>query len=445
MGSLSKRSGSPYWTACFDVVLADGSTRRLKKSTKKSKRSEALIEMQRLEDLEQKRVNDGGDVRTDKAYTVLAEATEAAAKGELSEARARALIAQLAEFSTGKQLRFYTVRQWSEEWLGLKKATSKGTTMARYKGSVALFLAWLGEKAGERLEAVTKEDARKFRDAVRAGWNPVVKKPKRKLSTAKRTAKTTNHFARDVAGMFRAAVREGLLIASPFTGLEKLPEDDSLEREVFTFPEVGLLVETVSKDEWQKSIFSEKAVKKEIRAARSRDWQGLILLGLYGGPRIGDCARLKKSAINMVERFFSFMPSKTERKKKRLIVPIHPRLAAWLEGQLKAIGDSEFLFPALCKTSVAGKAGLSSQFVAIMAAAGVGRGTVRSASEGRRAQHARGFHSLRHSLTSALANADVPEEIRRRIVGHDSKEVHQIYTHHERQTLATALEKLPSV
>jgi integrase len=52
---------------------------------------------------------------------------------------------------------------------------------------------------------------------------------------------------------------------------------------------------------------------------------------------------------------------------------------------------------------------------------------------------------LRHSLTSALANSDVPEEIRRRIVGHDSKEVHQIYTHHERKTLAAALEKLPNV
>jgi integrase len=62
-----------------------------------------------------------------------------------------------------------------------------------------------------------------------------------------------------------------------------------------------------------------------------------------------------------------------------------------------------------------------------------------------RAQHARSFHALRHSLTSTLANLDVSEEIRRRIVGHDSAEVHSGYTHHERETLARAVEKMPSV
>ncbi len=62
-----------------------------------------------------------------------------------------------------------------------------------------------------------------------------------------------------------------------------------------------------------------------------------------------------------------------------------------------------------------------------------------------RAQHSRSFHSLRHSLTSTLANADVSEEIRRRITGHESAAVHSGYTHHERKTLARAVEKMPSV
>lgn len=446
MSFLTKKPGSSYLYACFDVTLPDGSIRRLKKSTKKTKRSEALIEMQRLEELEQKRANSGESLKVDKAYTLLAEATEAAAKGHLSEARARMLIAQLSEFSTGKQLRFFTVRKWAEEWLGLKKGTCKAATLSRYTGSVKLFLEWIGEKADERLEAVTKEEARKFRDDVRSGWNPPVKNPKRKLSTAKRTAKTTNHFTRDVAGMFRAAVREGLLIVSPFMSLEKLPEDDSMEREVFSFAEIGKLVETAGQTEWQKSIFSAKrVVKHDARAARSRDWQGMILLAFYGGPRLGDCARFKKAAVKLDQLFFSYMPAKTDRKKKLLEVPIHPRFEEWLKDQFEAIGDSTYLFPSLCHTSVAGKAGLSSQFVAIMAAAEVGRGTAREKGEGRRAQYSRDFHALRHSLTSALANSDVPEEIRRKIVGHSSKETHQIYTHHERKTLAAALEKLPSI
>lgn len=442
--TLIKRPGSPYFIACFDIPTPDGKIRRLKKSTKQTKRSEALTEGQRLEALERKRCGAENDVKADKAFSILAAATDAAAKGELSEARARALIAELAECSTGDKLRFCTVRQWAAEWLGMKAATSKAPTLKKYRCSVSAFLGWIGDKADGRLEAVTKSDARAFRDAMHNGWNPPGKKSNGKISTARRTARSANQFARYMSGMFRAAVRENLLIASPFTALEGLPEIDSMEREIFTIAEVGELVATAGKQVWQAEVFSKHASEEE-KAARSRDWQGLILLGFYGGPRLGDGARFKKAAVNLTDKYLAFMPEKTDRKKKKLEVPIHSRLAEWLEGQLQVIEDAEFLFPALCRAPISGKAGLSSQFVAIMNAAGIDRKTVRPATEGRKAQHSRSYHALRHSLTSALANSDVSPEIRRKIVGHDSAAVHQVYTHHERKTLAEALEKLPAV
>lgn len=37
MAILLKREGSPYWFAAFDVTMPDGTTRRLKKSTKRTK------------------------------------------------------------------------------------------------------------------------------------------------------------------------------------------------------------------------------------------------------------------------------------------------------------------------------------------------------------------------------------------------------------------------
>ncbi len=55
MASLIKRENSPFWIAAFDVAMPDGSVRRLKKSTKKRKRAEAMVEAIRLEDLERKR------------------------------------------------------------------------------------------------------------------------------------------------------------------------------------------------------------------------------------------------------------------------------------------------------------------------------------------------------------------------------------------------------
>jgi integrase len=55
------------------------------------------------------------------------------------------------------------------------------------------------------------------------------------------------------------------------------------------------------------------------------------------------------------------------------------------------------------------------------------------------------FHSLRHSFTSILANAGVPEELRMALTGHKERAVHQRYTHRELQRLADAIGMLPQV
>ncbi len=447
MPALIKRPGSKFWIAAFDVPQPDGTTRRLKKSTKRTKRSEALIEALRMEEAERNAGISTSETAT-KAHAILSEATAAAARGELSEGRARELLARLSEVSTGSPLKFYTVRTWADDWLAMKAATGKKSTMARYAAHVGTFLAWLGDKADAKLEAVTKAQIREFRDAIRTGWAPPVEtlslRTRRKPGQAPppRTAKTTNHYAVDVAGMFRAAVREGLILASPAAALARLPELDSTEREVFTVAEVGQLVNSAGLEKWQAGLF---AVTDPNREARFSDWQGVILLGFYAGARLGDCARMTWGNVNLARKTLSFMPAKTERKRKRLEVPLHPRLVAWLEYRTLGNDDAP-LFPSLFNATVGGKHGLSSQFIAIMDAGEIDRRTVREGTKGgQRAQHARSFHALRHSLTSTLANLDVSEEIRRRITGHESAAVHSGYTHHERETLARAVEKMPSV
>jgi integrase len=454
MAHLIKREGSPYWIAAFDVTMPDGTVRRLKKSTKKTKRDKAMEEALRLESLAKKE-HTADQGTASKAYAILAEAADAAAKGELSEARARNLIARLAEVSTGETLKFFTVAAWRDEWLAMKAATSKPATLARYKAHTDAFIEWLGDKASAKLESVTKADVRNFRDAIRAGWMPEEKRsapnPKKnekktdKKTQTVRTAKTVNHYAADVAAMFRHAMRDGLILSNPAAALARLPELDSTEREVFTVAEVGKLVQCAGDPAWQDGIFEASRDDHERRAARCTDWQGLILTGFYAGARLGDCARMKWGNVNLTRKTLSFMPAKTERKRKRLEVPLHPRLVSWLSERTPGT-DNAPIFPALYDAAIGGRHGLSSQFIKIMETAEVDRGTKRTGiKDTQRAQHSRSFHALRHSLTSTLANLDVSEEIRRRIVGHDSAEVHSGYTHHERETLARAVEKMPSV
>ena len=349
-------------------------------------------------------------------------------------------------------MKFYTVRSWAEDWLSSKSET-KPATRKRYKSSVDLFLGYIGQKADERLESITKSDIRKFRDEVRAGWSPETKKKqgiskhtnqKKDTPPQKRTATTTNQVAADIGGMFRTAVRDGVLLASPCSGLGRLRAVDSHQREVFSIDEISKLIDAAGDPEWQQNIFSAKNPNQRARAQKSRDWQGMILLAFYVGPRLGDCAKMTWENVNLEGKNIVFMPQKTDAKKKILDVPLHQRLAAWLQQNTNKDPKAP-VFPSLVNTSVSGKTGLSQQFVAIMKHADVDRRTKRPHEAGLRAQHARGFHALRHSLTSALANADVVEEVRRKIVGHESPDVHAIYTRFEKETLARAIGKLPSV
>jgi integrase len=351
------------------------------------------------------------------------------------------MIDRWCEVSTGSRLKFHTVRTWAQDRQEMRAATTKQATKARYKTHVDAFLAWLGEKADARLEAVTKADIRT--DWTAPAENAASKAKGRKHTPAPRTAATTNNFARDIAGMFRAAMGEGLILASPAAALDRLPELDSTEREVFTVAEVGQLVSGAGDPQWVKGLFT--AAAEDAAAVRCADWQGVILAVFYAGARLGDCARLTWGNVNLARKTLSFMPAKTERKRKRLEVRIHPRFMSWLAGRTPGT-DAAPLFPALFTAKIGGQHGLSSQFIAIMEADEIDRRSVREGKKGgQRAQHARSFHALRHSLTSTLANADVSEEIRRRIAGHESAAVHSAYTHHERETLARAVEKMPSV
>jgi integrase len=103
-----------------------------------------------------------------------------------------------------------------------------------------------------------------------------------------------------------------------------------------------------------------------------------------------------------------------------------------------------FLFPSLAGKSGTGKSGLSMAFKRIMEKAGIEAGIARqSAGRKGRTFSLRSFHSLRHSFISALANSGVSSELRRKLSGHASEEMHAVYTHHELETIKNAVNAIP--
>ena len=99
--------------------------------------------------------------------------------------------------------------------------------------------------------------------------------------------------------------------------------------------------------------------------------------------------------------------------------------------------------PGMADKDIGGRNGLNKNFLGITHRAGLDPQSVQGS--GSRQLSRRSFHALRHSFTYALANAGVAPELRMKLTGHSSEAVHRGYTHHELDTLHSAVTKLPSL
>ena len=121
-------------------------------------------------------------------------------------------------------------------------------------------------------------------------------------------------------------------------------------------------------------------------------------------------------------------------------VPIHQDLYEYLFALPRSEGPKKPVFPRLFNKPGAGKSGLSMSFKRLMERAGIDDGVAhkKDGKLGRNVSRL-SFHSLRHSFNSAMANADVPLEIRQKLTGHASQDMNKHYTHLELETVRRAV------
>jgi integrase len=323
-----------------------------------------------------------------------------AKNGTLTEQTAKKIIGEILERATGEKLHDHTADEWFNEWCAGKANTKSAATAERYRQVAREFLESLGSRAKLSLGHISLKDIRTYRDTeLAAGKSP----------------KTANLSVKIVSAAFNAALRQGYITSNPCRALESLAEETA-ERSTFTTAQVAKLVSTAE-----------------------GDWKGATLLAYYTGARLGDVANMRWSAIDLKRQIVTFTPSKT---KKTVTIPLHAELESHL---LKTPGIGKaFLFPSLAGRGTGGKTGLSGQFTAIMARAGV-KGKITRHTAGGRANSSLSFHSLRHSFNSAMANAGVSQEIRMKLTGHVSAEMNKGYTHHELEPLRAAVRAIPSI
>ena len=323
-----------------------------------------------------------------------------AAKGELTEAAGLEFVNRLLKASAMETIEGETTEQFLDAWLVGKGFSTAQRTSERYRTPVERFKTSLGKRAKLSLASITKSDITKFRTD----------------RLAQVSEGTLESDFKILKGIFEKARKQGALLGgNPFELVEIAKGDriEKMEREAFTASEADLLV----------------------RAAPSDEWRTIIMLGFYTGMRLGDAAMLGWDAVDFEKGELAYRASKTRRAME---ISIHPKLLKHLERMAGDKGGK--ISPGLAAVRVPGRSGLSLQFLEIVKAAGLDSGEVASTS-GRKFS-TRSFHSLRHGFVSALANAGVSPEIRQKLAGHRSKDVHSKYTHLERETLKRAVRRI---
>src|SRR4030095_4366600 len=230
MATLTKdsRERSPYWICCY--TASDG--RRLKKSTKQTDRTKAL-----------------------EVCLALERAEGMAARGTLTEARARELIGEVLERTSGDNLPFYTAEGWLRDWLRGKEISKSKGTHVKYSHTVESFLQHLGSRAKINVAAIRPKDIATFRDLeIASGKSP----------------NTVRYLIKHLRIPFNAARRQGLLTHNPAESVE-LPAaakaDDGAEasRDPFSLSQIKALMNAAVVQENGKSIFK-----------AGEEWRGAI-------------------------------------------------------------------------------------------------------------------------------------------------------------------------
>jgi len=126
----------------------------------------------------------------------------------------------------------------------------------------------------------------------------------------------------------------------------------------------------------------------------------------------------------------------------QLEIPMMPELEKHLLSLASIDDPNAPLCAQLAARGTGGNHGLSAQFQRIMESAGVySDRDVEKSGKGRRFRTL-GFHSLRHTFVSELANASIPADVRRQISGHNEEKIHDRYTHLDVETKRRALANL---
>ena len=208
------------------------------------------------------------------------------------------------------------------------------------------------------------------------------------------TAKTFNCKTGFLRTFFNRMEEPGRIEKNPFAKIETHPKETQTKR-------------ALTVDELQRLIESAEG-----------EYKTLFIVGTFTGLRLYDCATLKWGEVDLDRKLIVRLPHKTQRSGKAVRVGI----PAFLHEHLSAIAPDQrdgYIMPEIADCYLNDrKMRVSRRIRAIFKAAGIER--TRHAEGRARAAHEEGFHALRHTFVSLMAEKGAPMATVQALVGHSN-------------------------
>lgn len=405
MASAKRFSGSKFWYACFKMPTGQVDARG-RAVFRRMQRSTGLIDRTRAYQLA---------ISYERAALL-------AGERRWNEQAARQFLQEISTVAGVQVAEVEPTEAFILRWLAGKKHTVADRSHLNFRGITADFLEYLGSRKTAPLLEVTSRVVAAFRDAELA---------------AGKAATTVNKALSILGQIFEEAVTTQVMTVNPARGLRiKGADRRAQQRLAFTFDQFRALV---------------KATAPDVESRRGNlvhaDWQTFVMVAGYTGGRQQEVAQLEWQNVKFDAHTIGLRRTKNgdihwmpmhvaleKHLRKLYAIPDGAKEGSFVMLHISALGERKI--SRHFRETILPRIGISQPYENRAGTEGKGVGR-------RLAEYS--VHSLRHSLSTWLNDAGVPEMMRMRLVGHEDEDVSRGYTHSEMQQSATEMAKVPSV
>ncbi len=282
-------------------------------------------------------------------------------------------------------------------------------TMRQYKCQYDRFIAWASQKKPmiRFVEEVTPALANEFMYS---------------LIEQKRAHGTHNKYLDLLCRIWNVMIRKrGLEIINPWERCDRLQLDDYTGRDNFDLETISMIISKAT---------------GELRT--------LFLIGYYTGLRLGMCCRLQWDQFDFNANLIRLPATRKKTTKKAPpLLPLNPELKAYLES-LREESASVYLCPTFAARYEKHESYATNVIQKHFQSCGIEtkhpkeRGSPRS-----RVRF--GFHSIRHTVCTALNSGGASESAVGKFVGHGNPQTTKLYIHTDLNELRDTIRLLPKL